>query len=196
MSKNAKIAIGVVIAIVVLCGCVCVAGFIVLQTTGKVLEESVVMDNPQESRDLAQSMLDYDLPPGYQEQGAFNVGFMKMVMITDSSGIFSPFIMIAEMPSGLGVDEDLMRQQIEQSMQRSMGNRNFSVELVDEQDRTIRGQDVTMFVYAGTDSNGNQIKQVVSELFEGKNGSIMLMVVGEESGWNQTEIDAFLDSIR
>ncbi len=196
MSKNTKIAVGIILVIIILCGCICVIGFIFLQTTEKVLEESVIVDNPQESKDLAQSMLDYDLPPGYQEGGAFNVGFMKMVMLTDSSAMLSPFIMIAEMPSGLGVDEDVMRQQIEQSMQRSFGSQNFSVELVDVQTRTIRGQEVTLYHYAGTDSNGNQVKQVVSELFDGKNGTVMLMIIGNESGWNQATIDAFLDSIR
>lgn len=195
MSKNAKIILGIVTVILILCGCVCVVGYIVLQTTGKVLEESVVMDNPQESRDLAQSMLDYALPSGYQEEGAFNMGIMKMVMISDSSANFGPLIIIAEMPSGLGIDEDQMRQQIELGMQRSIGNRNFNIELEDEQSRSIRGQDVTIYVYAGTDSNGTRIKQIVSEPFDGKNGSIMLMIMGEVSGWKQNEIDAFLDSI-
>jgi len=196
MSKNAKIVLGIVIVILILCSCVCIVGFIGLQTTGKVLEESVVMDNPQESRDLAQSMLDYVLPSGYQEEGAFNMGIMKMVMISDSSASFGPLIIIAEMPSGLGIDADQMRQQIELGMQRSIGNRNFDVELEDEQSRTIRGQDVTIYVYTGTDGNGTRIKQVVSELFDGKNGSVMLMIMGQESGWDQAEIDAFLDSIQ
>ena len=196
MSKNAKIALIIIAVVMLLCICACVAGYIILQTTGKVLEESFVMDNPAEAEQLAQSILDYDLPAGYQEEGAFNMGFMKMVMITDQSAGFGPLIMIAEMPAGMGIDEDVMRQQIEQSMQRSMGNRNFNVELVDEQVRTIRGEDVTFYVYAGTDSSGNQVKQLVSELFDGKNGTIMLMIVGNESGWDQTEIDTFLDSIR
>jgi uncharacterized protein YneF (UPF0154 family) len=193
MSKNTKIVL-IVVVIVALCICVCAGGYIALQTTGKFLGESLV-DNPEEAQSLAQSMLDYDRPAGYQEEGAVDFGFMKMVMIVDSSGS-GPLIMMAEMPSGMGIDEDQMRQQIEQSMQRSMGNRNFSVELVDEQVRTIRGADVTFFIYTGTDSSGTQVKQVVSELFEGKNGLIMLMIMGNEIGWNQAEIDAFLDSVR
>jgi hypothetical protein len=196
MSKNTKIVLGIVVAVVILCFCVCVSGYIFLRTTGKVLEESFVMDDPQEAQDLAQSIVDYDLPPGYQEEGAFNMGIMKVVMIGDSSASDSPFIMIAEMPSGGGFDEEEMQRQLEQTMQQSMGNRNFNVQLVDEQTRTIRGDEVSLLFFEGTDNSGIQVKQIISELFQGKNGSVMFMIIGSESGWDQSEIDAFIDSIR
>jgi hypothetical protein len=195
MSKNSKIALIIIAIVIVLCICACVAGAIILRTTGKVMEENLVLDDPQKAQSVAQSILDYDLPAGYQEEGAMDMGFMKMVMIVDQSSSYGPLIMIAEMPSGMGIDETVMRQQIEQSMQRSMGYSNFNVKLVDEQVRTIRGDEVTFFEYAGTDGSGNQVKQLVSEFFEGENGTVMLMIVGDDSNWDQAEIDAFLDSI-
>ena len=195
MSKNSKIALIIIAIVIVLCICACVAGAIILRTTGKVMEENLVLDDPQKAQSVAQSILDYDLPAGYQEEGAMDMGFMKMVMIVDQSSSYGPLIMIAEMPSGMGIDETVMRQQIEQSMQRSMGYSNFNVKLVDEQVRTIRGDEVTFFEYAGTDGSGNQVKQLVSEFFEGENGIVMLMIVGDDSNWDQAEIDAFLDSI-
>ena len=195
MSKNSKIAMIIIAIVIVLCICACVAGAIILRTTGKVMEENLVLDDPQKAQSVAQSILDYDLPAGYQEEGAMDMGFMKMVMIVDQSSSYGPLIMIAEMPSGMGIDETVMRQQIEQSMQRSMGYSNFNVKLVDEQVRTIRGDEVTFFEYAGTDGSGNQVKQLVSEFFEGENGIVMLMIVGDDSNWDQAEIDAFLDSI-
>jgi hypothetical protein len=195
MSKNSKIALIIIAIVIVLCICACVAGAIILRTTGKVMEENLVLDDPQKAQSVAQSILDYDLPAGYQEEGAMDMGFMKMVMIVDQSSSYGPLIMIAEMPSGMGIDETVMRQQIEQSMQRSMGYSNFNVKLVDEQVRTIRGGEVTFFEYAGTDGSGNQVKQLVSEFFEGENGTVMLMIVGDDSNWDQAEIDAFLDSI-
>jgi hypothetical protein len=195
MSKNSKIALIIIAIVIVLCICACVAGAIILRTTGKVMEENLVLDDPQKAQSVAQSILDYDLPAGYQEEGAMDMGFMKMVMIVDQSSSYGPLIMIAEMPSGMGIDETVMRQQIEQSMQRSMGYSNFNVKLVDEQVHTIRGDEVTFFEYAGTDGSGNQVKQLVSEFFGGENGTVMLMIIGDDSNWDQAEIDAFLDSI-
>lgn len=196
MSRNAKIALVIVAAIVVLCLCVCIGGYIFFSTTGKVLEEALVMDDPQEAQELARSIVDYDLPPGFQEQGALNMGIMKIVMIGNSSTGFGSLILIAEMPTGGGFDEQEMQRQLELSMQRSMGDRNFDVQLVDEQTRTIRGQEVDLLIFEGTDSTGTQVRQIISELFEGKNGMVMLMVIGAESSWNQSEIDTFIDSIR
>jgi len=196
MSKNSKIALIIIAVVIVLCICACVVGAIILRTTSKVMEDNLVLDDPQKAQSVAQSILDYDLPAGYQEEGAVDMGIMKMVMIVDQSSTYGPLIMIAEMPSGIGIDEAMMRQQIEQSMQRSMGYSNFNVKLVDEQVRTILGEEVTFFEYAGTDGSSNQVKQLVSEFFEGKNGTVMLMIVGNESNWDQAEIDTFLDSIR
>jgi hypothetical protein len=37
---------------------------------------------------------------------------------------------------------------------------------------------------------------VVSSVFEGKNGNVMFWIMGLESEWDQTEIDAFINSLR
>ena len=77
-----------------------------------------------------------------------------------------------------------------------MGNQKFEMIFVGEETATIRGQEVTLFNYEGTSDQGTAMKQVVSSVFEGKNGSVMLMIFGADAGWDQATVEAFLSSIR
>jgi len=77
-----------------------------------------------------------------------------------------------------------------------MGNFDLDLELVDKQTATIRGQPVELFIYEGADREGTPVRQVVSQLFEGKSGLVMLLIMGPEAGWDQAEVEAFLQSIR
>jgi len=200
MSKNSKIIIGVIGGILVVILCACIGVWIFLQTTGKVIQETVMVDNPAEASALARSMIDYDLPPAYKEEMAINFLFMKMVMIAkDSAEANNPsqtVIMIAEMPFSDEVDEEQMRLQIQSQMKQTMQRQAWNVEFVGEKEITIRGQDVTLLFYEGVDETGEKVKQVVSSLFEGKNGQVMIWIAGSESGWDQSAIDYFVRSIR
>jgi hypothetical protein len=200
MSKNTKIVLGIVIGVVLLCICICIGAWVAFLITGKAIEESALIEDPVEAQTLAQDIIDYDLPPGYQELGAFNMGIMKMVVINDEGvstySVGSPMIMIAEIPFSLVMDEEEMILQIQSNMERSMGNQKFDMIFVGEETATIRGQEVTLLTYEGTSDQGTAMRQVVSSFFEGKSGSVMLMIFGEEAGWDQARVDAFIGSIR
>ena len=200
MSKNTKIVIGIVIGIVVLCFCICIGIWGAFLITGKAISESTLVENSDEAQTLAHNIVDYDLPPGYRELGAFDIGIFKMVIIngegTDTYNVSSPVIIIAEIPISLVMGEEEMIRQIQSNMEKSMGNQRFEMVLVDEKPVTIRGQEVTLFTYEGTSDRGTAMKQVVTSIFDGKNGSVMLMIFGEEAGWDQAEVDAFINSIR
>ena len=136
MSKNTKIIIGVIVGVLAVFLCICIGGWIFLQVSGKVLQETVLVDNPDEAAALARSMIDYDLPPGYKEEMAINIIMMKMVMITkgglaanDPSQVV---IMIAEMPFGGELDEEEMRLQSQLQMKQSMQRQGWQVEYVGE----------------------------------------------------------------
>jgi hypothetical protein len=200
MSRNTKIAIAIGIGLVVLCICVCVGGWIALTITGSALGDTMAVDSPEEAAAVAQSVIDYDLPPGYQEEMAINVLFMKMVVINKgdlSSGSPSTLtIFIVGMPSDMAMDEDEVRLQFQRQMRQAMNRQDWHLRLVDEEMATIRGQEVSLFLYEGTDDMGAELKQVVSSVFEGKNGNVMFWIMGLESEWDQTEIDAFINSLR
>ena len=196
MEKKTKIVLGILAGLLVLGICACVGGWIALRGAGRVLEDQMMLDEPDRAGALARSLIDYDLPPGYQEQGAINMGLMQMIIIGvggegDSLDSSRPVIMIVGVPENMPMDEEEMALQIQQSMEEE----NLDMRLVEQSTTTIRGQEVPLLTYEGANDQGVEMRQLISGLFEGKKGSVMLMILGEESGWNQGEVDAFIDSI-
>ena len=200
MSKNTKIVLGIVGGVTALCVCICVGGWIALKISGKVLQETMVQDTPEEAAATAKEIIDYKLPTGYQEQMAMNMGFIQMITIADTQSTDTenarPLIMIASMSSDIEADEEELRLQIQLSMQRSSNRQGYEMKLVEEQEVTISEQQVNLMIYEGVDEKGNPIKQIVSGLFDGKNSKVMLFIMGQESNWNQEEIDTFIASIK
>jgi hypothetical protein len=200
MSKNTKVILGIIAGVIALCICICVSGWIVLKISGNVLQEAMIKDTPEEAAAIAKEIMDYELPTGYGEEGAMNMGFMQMVIVKDFQSIdienARPLIMIASMSPDIEVDEEEIRLQIQLSMQRSSNKQGYNMKLVEEQEITIRGQQVPLMIYEGTDENDVSMKQIVTGLFDGKNSKVMLFIAGKVSNWNQEEIDAFIESIK
>jgi len=200
MSKNTKVILGIIAGVIALCICICVGGWLALKASGKVLQETMVQDTPEEAAAAAKEIIDYELPSGYQEEMAMNMGFMQMVTITDSQSTDTenarPVIMIASMSSDIEADEEELRLQIQLSMEKSSNRQGYDMELVGEQEVTIKGEQVNLMTYEGVDEKGNSMKQIVSGLFDGKNSQVMLFIMGQDSNWNQEEIDAFIASIK
>jgi hypothetical protein len=200
MSKNTKIILGIVAGLVILCMCVCLGSWAALKIGGNSLVKTMAKSDPVEAAAMAHEMIDYNLPPGYQENLALNFWVAKMVIISKGGEVTNDpsrtMIMVAEFPSSLEMNEEDMRNQLQQQMGQTTGERNWKMELVEQKAAVIRGQDVTLMIYKGTDENGVEVKQMVSSLFAGKNGDIMLWIGGAEAGWDQYAIDTFIGSIR
>jgi hypothetical protein len=201
MEKHTKIALAILAGLLVLGICVCVGGWIALRGAGRVIEEQMILDDPDEAEALARRIIDYELPAGYREQAAINMGIMKMVIIAvgeegDTFDTDRPVIMILEAPENTTMDEEELLLQFQESMESSMEGESLELELVGESTTTIRGQEVPLLTYEGTNDQGDEMRQIVSGLFEGKEGAVVVMVVGKESGWDEEEIDAFIESIR
>ena len=65
---------------------------------------------------------------------------------------------------------------------------------VETKQMTIRGEEVEVITYEGTDDSGSVMRQVITT-FPGKGGTAMLMIMGEPQNWDKEEIDAFIESI-
>jgi len=140
--------------------------------------------------------VDYELPSNYywvysQYTGIMHVSINKSKH--NRAGIERPVIIIASTRSYIDVDKEKIHLQI----QSSLGKQDYEMKFVDEQEITIRGQKVSLLIYEGTDENGVLMKQVMSDFFEGKkNSKVMLSFEGKVANWNQEEIDAFIESIK
>jgi hypothetical protein len=197
MSRNTKIAIGIIAGLVFLC--ICIGGIIAyfaLNRAGQVIGEAVegaIAEEPAEVAQIAQGIVEYKLPPGYREQ--FGMSFFGFDMVA-----FGPaestdqMIMLMEFPESAGLNQAEMEQQMKQSLQQQKGLQNIPMQEVDQVQRTIRDQTVTLTVSEGTDSDGTVMRQM-SGVFQGKNGLVLLMIVSEKQNWDQRAIDAFIASL-
>jgi hypothetical protein len=152
------------------------------------------IDDPAEAAEVAESIIDYDLPSGYTEQGAMNFLGFRMAFITGPSE--ESMIMLAEFPATLAGDEAQMQQQMRDAFANRTGSgQNVSLELVSSEDVTINGSEATLGTYEGTDGQGNNVRQIVG-VFEAKSGSPgMMMIFGDQDNWDQNGISRFLDSL-
>lgn len=192
MSRNTKIVLGIIGGILGVCCLIAVVVALVLPRMFENFAEGI--DDPVEAAEVAGSIVDYDLPSGYDEQGAMNFLGFRMAFITGPSD--QSMIMLAEFPATLAGDEEQMQQQMRDAFTNRTGTgQNVNLEFVSSQEVTINGAEATLGTYEGTDSQGNSIRQIVG-VFEAKSGSPgMLMIFGDQDNWDEGGISRFLDSL-
>ena len=194
MDRNTKIALGIVGGLVLLCICVSIIAYFVLNRAGQAIGEAFT-DDPAKVAETAKGMVDYDLPPGYREVFGMSFFGFDMVAFALADSPESQMIMLMQFPASAEMNQAQMEQQMKQSLQQQRGQQDIPMQMVDQKEVTIRDQTVTMTVSEGTDSNGAVMRQMVG-VFEGKNGPVFLMIQGHKQRWDQGAVDAFIASLR
>ena len=177
------------------CLCAVVALVFVFYRVGKTVQDSVQTD-PQTVKDAALEIVDaYELPPGYEGKMSMNVMVYSFVMFgpSETVDLRKPFFLLAQFEAG--VSQEQMEQQLRQSIEQQMGQRGIKLELVEVKKAVIRGRETEIAVYEGVDEQGDPVRQEVTT-FPGKNGSAMLLVMGDKREWDQKTVDAFIASIQ
>jgi len=180
------------------CLCAVAVAVFMFYRVGKQVADSTKIDPAAASKAAHEIVDSYELPAGYQEQMAMNILFYTFVMIAPEqagSGDGRPFIMLAQFETGSGVSQEQMEQQLRQSLEQQAGNRGMDMHLVEVKKMTIRGNESDVAIYEGADQSGNAIRELITS-FPGKNGTAMLMIMGDAQEWDQTVIDDFIKSIR
>lgn len=194
MSRNAKIGLGVAGGVILLCLCGCVLSVVFFQMAGRFFEQALVMD-PAEAAEIGGSIADYDLPPGYSEQFGMDFFGFSLVAIMSGQQPEDGIIMMMQFPQFANMDQAEMERQMQDAVQQQMDTRDMQLEPVDQVTKVIRDQEVTLTISEGTDSEGNDIRQLTG-VFQGKGGPTVLMILGSIQTWDQAAIDSFIDSIR
>jgi phosphate/sulfate permease len=177
------------------CICAVAVAVFLFYRVGKQVADSTKVD-PEAAAKAAHEIVDsYELPAGYQERMAMNIMLYSFVMIgpDDTANTSGPIIMLAQFQTG--VDQEQMEQQLRQSMEQQSGNRGMDMHLVEVKKMTIRGDETDVAIYEGSDQSGNTLRQLLAS-FPGKNGTAMLMIMGDAQEWDQTVIDNFINSIK
>jgi hypothetical protein len=150
--------------------------------------------DPQLAASAARSMLDYDLPPGYQELGVLVVEQRPNAVIMAHRERPTDLIFIQIVPNGI-LTNDRWRASYVDRLSKEMWQHRYNVRAVTTQTRVIRGQATTVTILEGTDENGRQIRQAICGL-TGKSDDLLVALVASQATWNQALIDRFLQSIR
>jgi hypothetical protein len=176
-------------------GVCCIAVVAVVLASGYFINQAAegFVENPEQAAEVAGSIVDYELPAGFQEQGAMDFLGMKAAFITSAND--QSVIMLMEFPSALQMNQEQMEQQMEQALaqQGSQGSVSFSP--VGTEEVNINNQTVVLTTSEGTGQNGGQVRQILG-VFEGNSGNTaMLMIMGDVESWDEEGIDSFIDSL-
>jgi hypothetical protein len=178
--------------------CLCAVGVAVLLFVriGQQFREGMKTD-PQGASQAAHAIADYELPAGYEEKFAMDFFAYAMVMMgpktSDSpSSSGKPMIMLAQFQ--VATNQQQMEEQMRRSFEQQSGRRGLKMEVVEVRKMTIRGEEVDVTTFEGTDENGFVLRQVLAT-FPGKDGTALLMIMGPAQAWDKEEVDRFIESI-
>ena len=178
--------------------CLCAVGVAVLvfMRMGQQFKEGVKTD-PQAASEAAHAIADYELPPGYEEKIAMDFFVYTMVMMgpeasTTPSSAARPMIMLAQFQ--VATNQQQMEEQMRRSFEQQSGWRGLKMKVVDVKKMTLRGKEVDVTTFEGTDDNGFVMRQVLAT-FPGKDGTALLMIMGPAQTWDKEELDQFVESI-
>jgi hypothetical protein len=200
MTKNTKIVLGIIGGVLLLCICCGVGGFLLLGSAGRFVGDRMIIEEPEEVALKAREIVEYDLPPGFKEQGMADILIGKFLFIgeVDQNGLKSAsglVIAFFELPSNLDMDPEELHLRMELEWREKFRTQGWDLDKVSESPITVRGQDTELMLYEGFDENGDAVRQAVTT-FDGKNGFIMLVIAGKIKDWDEAEIDHFINSIR
>lgn len=195
MSRTTKIVIGIVGGLLLLCCLGIGLAALLLPRAVQNFAENSLTDDPEQVAEVGQSILDYELPPGMQEEGAMGFAGIKMVFITAGQRN-NAMVMLMQFPAIMQANEEEMRRQLEDAMTQQSGQQQFNMEVVSEDEVVINDQNTVLTTLEGTDENGNSIRQITG-VFESKAGDpAMLMAISPIAAWEEANIDEFIESLR
>lgn len=178
--------------------CLCAVGVAVLvfMRIGQQFREGMKTD-PESASKAAHAIAEYELPEGYEEKFAMDFLVYSMVMMGPESAVTPsssarPMIMLAQFQ--VATNQQQMEEQMRRSFEQQSGRRGLKMEIVDVEKMTIRGKEVDVTTFEGTDDNGFVMRQVIAT-FPGKDGTAFLMIMGPAQTWDKEEIDQFIESI-
>jgi len=194
---NKKSSINLTVLAISLVACLsCIAIFLI----GSQLSiDQFIGSNSKSARRIANTIIDYNLPPGYLEHGGRDVGIIKIAALTqdgqDPDIGARNLILLATHPSILGISGKQFSQELRLALLRST-EMVSTMEFVREEIRTIRGENTIFEIYESFGEYDPPTRIVLSSVFPGKSENIILVFAGPISTWDQQLVDNFISSIK
>ncbi len=191
MNNSRNIILGVVVGMIVLCVGVAVVGFVLFRSTAQALGSAMETD-ARKVTEISGSIADYDLPARFGNGYAAHIAGFTVVGYTGNDG--HSHIYFVQIPAGVKIDQGEIERQLDQAAGKPRSNHQ-SAQVVDQIPATINGQETTLVVSDGINSDGEPFREG-SAMFQGRAGQTLVVYEAPVSSWNQAEVDTFLASIR
>ena len=136
------------------------------------------------------TIADFDLPAGYTFEFSTSMLGYTVAAYKGPNGPSHLYLIQSERAS----DGDELAKMLVQLVP-SAGDPDSDMTVIENRLATIRGQDVTLIVSEGFNSENVPYRQVTAA-FEGKGGPALLVFSETLGAWDQDTVDKFLASIR
>lgn len=193
MSRTTKIVLGVIGGLVALCCLITGIGFLLLPRFASQFADQVFSEDPAEAREVAGNIVDYDLPLGFNEEGAMNLFGISMVFMASEAQ--DGVIMLMSFPESLAGNEAEMQSQMEQAFNDQIGQQNVSLVYAGTEDFVINGENTTVNYFEGTDENGVAIRQATAVFADKSGNPAMFMIFAPTAAWERSDLVGFIESL-
>lgn len=147
-------------------------------------------DDPLHAEEAAAKIADFDLPAGYEPEFSTKMLGYTLAAYKGQSGPSHLYLIQSEKESD---GEELARMLTQLSPGATDPNTGMTI--IENRPATIRGQDVTIVISEGINSENVSYRQI-SVAFEGKGGPALLVLSESVEAWDQAAVVEFLASIR
>jgi hypothetical protein len=138
----------------------------------------------------AAEIADFELPAGYHSDFTANLLGYTVAAYNPGDGNSHLYLIQSEKES----DAEKLEQMLAELVPGSKDS-NTRLTVVENRPATIRGQEVTLVISDGINSDGESYRQVTSA-FQGKGGPALLVLSEPIERWDQSAVDAFIASIQ
>jgi hypothetical protein len=175
--------IGIALVVIVVAGAVLTGGLFF--SAGKAVAKSY--GSPEKVSATASKIADFQVPDGFSQEYALEQFGITLAAYKGSDG--HSHLMLAQMPEGTNDLESKLQTVVPGSVDRTT-----RLNVVERREATVRGQQATLVISDGTNSDGQPYRQLTTS-FQGKNGPAILVISRPSSSWNQADVDQLIASI-
>lgn len=197
MDKITKTILIFIGSLLLVCGCI-TAGIFVTGLWSFVSIVNFVDESVSESSEVAvrvgSEIAEFEIPEGYGSP--YSIHFEGVTIVSYKSMNEKSHILLAQFPQGTSINMEEMLKEIE----KGSGDPNsiwYNTEttLIEQKPVTIRGQECTLNISAGSSSDGVEFRMATAK-FEGRGGPSLVLIAGPIDEWEIELVETFIESLQ
>ena len=164
-------------------------GTLLLAALSACVPEVTLNSNPEDVSSAASTIADFEPPAGYTSDFTASLLGYTVAAYNPGDGHSHLYLIQSEKEA----DGEKLAQMLADLVPGS-SDPNTRLTVVENRTATVRGQEVTLVISDGINSERESYRQITAA-FEGKGGPALLVLSEPIERWDQSAIDAFIASI-